>query len=93
MTTFIRNSKTISGRLHDELVMMDIDKGKYFSLNSVATRIWDLLEQSMSIDEICSKLLDEYDVDNEQCKIEVKEHIEEMVRLGLLLRGSDGERE
>ena len=86
MTKYIRNSKTISGRLHDELVMMDLDQGKYFSLNPVATRIWDLLEKPLTADELCMVLIDEYDVEPERCRIEVEEHLAEMVRMGLILR-------
>ena len=83
---YSRNSKTISGRLHDELVMMDLEQGKYFSLNPVATRVWDLLEKPMDSAEICSVLMDEYDVNTEQCVIEVEELLEEMEKLGLVLR-------
>ena len=86
MTKYIRNNKTISGRLHDELVMMDLDQGKYFSLNPVATRIWDLLEEPMVADELCLVLIAEYDVAQEQCRVEVEEHLAEMVRLGLVLK-------
>jgi len=85
MTKYIRNSKTISGRLHDELVMMDIDQGKYFSLNPVATRIWDLLEKKLDLDGLCTELMDEYDVGHEQCMKETGELIDEMVKLGLIL--------
>ena len=84
---YIRNSKTISGRIHDELVMMDIDQGKYFSLNPVATRIWELLDKLLLLDELCELLMEEYDVDEAQCKAEVEEHLIEMGRLGLILRG------
>lgn len=83
---YMRNSKTISGRLYDELVMMDIDQGKYFSLNPVATRIWDLLEQPLTDDELCMVLIDEYDVEPERCKLEVLEHLDELERMGLVLR-------
>ena len=86
MIRYKRNSKTISGRLHDELVMMDLDQGKYFSLNPVATRIWDLLEKPLMADELCMILIDEYDVEPERCRIEVEEHLGEMVRLGLVFR-------
>lgn len=65
--------------------MMDMDKGKYFSLNHVATRIWDFLEQPLTIDEICGLLLDEYEVSEEQCRSEVGEVIAEMVSLGVIL--------
>lgn len=86
MIKFVRNSKTISGRLHDELVMMDLDQGKYFSLNPVATRIWDLLEVALAIDEVCVTLTDEYDVEPLQCETEVEQHLTEMLKLGLVLK-------
>jgi hypothetical protein len=85
MTRYIRNNKTISGRLHDELVMMDIDQGMYFSLNPVATRIWDLLEEASGVDELCSKLIEEFDVDAGQCEKEVSDYLNEMLKLGLIL--------
>jgi len=82
---YIRNNKAISGRLDDELVMMDIDKGKYFALNPVATRVWELLEKPMELMEICRVLSDEYEVSVEQCQLETNEYLEELIRLGLLL--------
>lgn len=83
-TKYIRKSKTISGRLHDELVMMDIDQGKYFSLNPVATRIWELLEKPLTVDDLCMILIDEYEVEMDKCILEVEGYLSEMVRLGLI---------
>ena len=83
-TKYVRNNETISGRLHDELVMMDISKGKYFSLNPVATHIWDMLEAPYSLDELCDKLVDEYEVDPVTCRKEVEAHLNEMQKLGLI---------
>ena len=82
---YIHNNQTISGRLDDELVMMDIEKGKYFALNPVATRIWDLLEQPLSVEELCGSLLDEYDVEPEKCHSEVVKYLDQMEKLGLVL--------
>jgi hypothetical protein len=66
--------------------MMDIDQGKYFSLNPVATRIWDLLETYLGIDELCRQLMEEYEVDFKKCSEEVEEYLNEMLMLGLLLK-------
>lgn len=85
MIKYSRNTKTISGKLHDELVMMDPDRGKYFALNPVATRIWDILDQPREIRQICSVLITEYEVSEDQCIREVSEYIDEMIRLGLVL--------
>jgi len=67
------------------MVMMDIDQGKYFSLNHSATAIWEHLEKPLTIEELCSVLTDEYAVDAVQCRTEVEEHLAEMVSIGLVL--------
>ena len=84
MSKFIRISDTLSGRLSDELVMLDIKKGKYFTLNNVATRIWDLLENALDTSELCDILENEYEVDHDHCFKEVKEYLEEMLKLDLI---------
>lgn len=90
-TLYIRNSKTISGRLHDELVMMDIEQGKYFSLNPVATRIWDLLGKALTIKELCNQLQAEYHVDEKQCHQEVSVYLMEMEKFRLVIRMEESE--
>jgi len=86
MLRYQRNSKTISGRLSDELVMMNIEKGKYFSLNPVATRIWDLLETPLTTEELCSLLREEYEVDIEQCRADVTEVLKKMIKMEIIMK-------
>lgn len=83
-TTYIRNQNTLTGSLHDQLVMLDIQKGKYFSLNPVATRIWEMLDQPLSLNGLCSKLLIEYEVDPMQCRSDVQGYLHEMIHLELI---------
>jgi hypothetical protein len=85
--TYIRNLNILTGSLHDQLVMLDIQKGKYFSLNPVATRIWQMLDQPLSLDEMCSRLLDEYEVEPNQCRIDVEGYLLEMIHLELISEG------
>jgi len=84
MLKYIRKNDTISSKLQDEQVILDIDKGKYFSLNPVATLIWEHLEQALSIANLCEKLLEEYDVEAEKCKVETVAYIQEMIKLGFI---------
>lgn len=79
-----RKPDVISSKLEDQLVMMDIDKGKYFSMNPVATRVWELLEEPSSVNELCDKLLNEFEVSKEQCFDEVLELLGKMKELDLL---------
>jgi len=64
---------------------MDLDQGKYFSLNQSATAIWELLEKPLTADEICDFLSEEYEVDPGQCGKEVEEYLKEMVKLKLVV--------
>lgn len=84
MRKYSRNNRAISGHLDDELVMMDIEKGSYFALNPVATRIWELLENPVSLDDLCQQLQEEYEVDQALCRRETEECLAEMIKLGLL---------
>ncbi len=84
MKKYIRNNETISGKLEDELVTMDIKKGKYFSLNPVATKIWEFLEQPLGLQELCSLLMEEYEVEAEQCIVETKECLIKLTEIGLI---------
>ncbi len=84
MTTYQRNEQTVSGQLHDELVMMDIQQGRYFALNPTATRIWELLENPLDMEGLCRILCREFDVEPEQCHREVQLHLNEMTKLKLL---------
>jgi hypothetical protein len=93
MKHYIRNNSSISGRISNELVIMDIGKGKYFSLTHVATRIWELLEKPLTPDELCVRLQEEYDVDPGRCRTEVEKYLGDMLNLGLVLEESEGRRD
>ncbi len=81
---YTRNQETVSGQIDDEIVMVDIEKGSYFALNAVATRIWELLEQPLTLDSLRDRLLTEYDVTPEQCQADLTEHLVSMEALGLV---------
>jgi hypothetical protein len=85
MNRYLKNKNAITGRVNEELVMMDIDRGKYFSLNNVATRIWEILDVPLGMEEICLQLMQEYAVEEVQCRAETEACLAEMISLGLLV--------
>lgn len=72
-STITRNEDLLSGVLDDETILMSIETGSYHVINKTANRIWELLEEPKTVDEICIIILDEYDVDPETCQKEVLE--------------------
>ena len=84
MEKYYRNNQIIDGSLEDNLVMMHIEKGKYFGLNPVGKRIWEIIEQPSSFTEITEILRAEFEVTPEQCESEVREFLEKMEKLDLV---------
>ena len=55
-----------------EKVMLSIEKGKYFGLNSMGSRIWEMLEKPITVREMVAALVIEYDVEEKTCRQDVQ---------------------
>lgn len=64
--------------LNGDIVMMDLDKGRYFSLNSVGSRIWELIEEPVQINKVVESLLEEYDITKNECEENVLEFLNKL---------------
>lgn len=84
MEKYSRNEQIIDGELDDNQVMMHLDKGKYFGLDPVAKRIWQLIEDPKSIQEITEVLLDEFEVTPEQCLEDVQAFLEKAIQFDII---------
>ena len=65
-----RSNKLVSSNMDGETVMMSIENGEYFGLNSVGSRMWELIENPIKVNTLIELLLDEFDVSREQCEAE-----------------------
>lgn len=79
-----RNQEIDASELDGETVMMDMKRGNYFMLNPVGSRIWELIEKPVSVEEIIHQLREEYEVSLEECHEAVKEFLHELHHANLL---------
>ncbi len=86
MEKYARNKQIIDGELDNNQVMMHLEKGKYYGLNPVGKRIWDLIEQPKSFEEITTTLLKEFDVSKEQCEQEVQAFMEKALQNEIIIK-------
>ena len=63
----IQNKDLDATDMDGDLVMMDMLKGRYYSMNSVGSRIWTLIAVEHSVKDLISILLNEFDVDDKTC--------------------------
>ncbi|MEG1312097.1 MAG: lasso peptide biosynthesis PqqD family chaperone [Romboutsia sp.] len=64
----LKNLEIDDTDLDGEKVMMNLDKGQYFMMNEVGSRIWDIIEKPMKVNEVIKTLTSEYDVDSKTCE-------------------------
>lgn len=81
---FTKPTQILSSTIDDEVVMMSSEKGMYYNLNPVGSRIWELLDTPQTLESLCTQLLDEYDVDEATCKQETEEFITSLKERGLI---------
>ena len=74
----------MEAELGAELVALDPDAGTCFGFNEVATSVWHALAQPRSVEELSALLLQEYEVDPEQCRRELHELLNDLEGRGLV---------
>lgn len=79
MIRYVQNKKVVYSKIDDEIVMMDVESGFYFGLNTVGSMIWDVLKEEKTISEVVAFLLSEYDVGYDQCLQETELLIKKML--------------
>lgn len=83
--TELSRSKNIPfSEIDDELVMMDLEQGKYYGLNSVGSSIWTLLSEPITFGKLCDELQLEYKVERDECQKQVKEFVTQLLKSKLV---------
>ncbi len=71
-------------QLQDEAVLLNLDSGQYFGLDSVGTRIWNLLAEGKPLPQVVSTIVAEYEVESERCAADLVKLLGELESQGLV---------
>ncbi|MEM8963419.1 MAG: PqqD family protein [Acidobacteriota bacterium] len=67
-----------------EAVLLDLDSQRYFGLDPVGTRIWQLLAEHGDRDRVMSDLLDEFAVEREHLEDDLDRFLERLMAANLV---------
>lgn len=84
-TVIRRNNDVLFGEIDDEIVMMSVERGCYYSLDLSATRIWELLEEPTTLRSLCEQLVKEYEIDPETCRRDVVAFLDKLMEQEIVL--------
>ena len=74
----------VSCSLGDEAAILNMRNTVYYGLDPVGARVWDLVQQAKKVSEIRDALLEEYEVQPEQCERDLLHLLRQMHEQGLI---------
>lgn len=79
-----QNNSIYTSSIDHEAVMLNVELGKYFGMNSIASDIWNKLKTPMSVSSLVQSLSSEYDITAAECQADIVPFIEQLIDNGLI---------
>lgn len=71
-------------KVDDDMLAIDEQAGYYYAMNQTSSRIWELIAESATVEEICERLCQEFSVDADTCLREVTDLLHGLHDAGLI---------
>lgn len=89
MTHYLPQRVTLSPEvlfreLDGEAVMLDLETERYYGLDEVGTRIWQLFAEHQDTETVVAQMLAEYEVEEEQLRQDLAALLGELAEAGLV---------
>ncbi len=82
---FVRNPDLIATDMDGDTVMMSIERGEYYGVSGVGTRIWELLGEPVTISNIVTTICAEFEINEATCQEDAERFISELMDNGIVL--------
>ena len=83
-STCVGRGDALSTEISGRLVLMNARQGNYVSLDDVGNQIWQRLERSMTVGDLCTELQALYDVERPVLERDVIAFLESLLIQGLV---------
>lgn len=71
-------------RLDDEIVLLNMENDRYFGLQNVSARAWELITETGNTEAVFATLLGEYPVDETTLRQDLDELVNQLIDAGLV---------
>lgn len=69
--TYKRSDHALFSEVGNDIVALHVDRGQCYGMADVTAAVWSMLAEPSTIESICARLLDRYDVEPDVCRAEV----------------------
>jgi Coenzyme PQQ synthesis protein D (PqqD) len=57
------SGKQLAAEIHNEVVLMDVERGCYYGLDDIGSEIWRAVENPVAVHSLCQSLAEKYKAD------------------------------
>jgi len=83
-STVVVAKEQVSCDLGGEAAILNMKNGVYYGLDPIGARIWNLIQEPKSLNEIRELLLKEYDVEPDRCERDLLVLLQKLASEGLI---------
>jgi Coenzyme PQQ synthesis protein D (PqqD) len=77
-TRLVAARDQVSAEVEGESVILNLADGVYYGLDGVGARVWELLRQPRTLEELCDAVTAEYEVDADMARHDLLELLGEL---------------
>lgn len=82
----VPTERVLATRAQDEVILLHLDDGSYYSLDEIGSRIWALSDGTRRLADVAAAICDEYDAPLATIEVDVSEFAGELLAAGLMVR-------
>ena len=83
-TIVARTQEILFDKVGQEVVMINLQEGRYFIMDEIAAEIWARIETPVRVADLCATLTDKFEVAPETCQRDVLVFLERLGEKNLL---------
>lgn len=83
-STVVAAKDQVSCDLAGEAAILNLQSGVYYGLDAVGARVWHLLQEPRTVQDIRDTILMEYEVERDRCEHDLLALLQELVAAGLI---------
>ena len=83
-TVVAASRQQMASDIGGETVILGLQKGRYYGLDAVGARIWQLLQTPTSVADLQRAIVAEYDVAPERCEADLLALLQQLIDAGVV---------
>jgi hypothetical protein len=82
--TVVVSKDQLASDVGGETVILGLTAGRYYGVDAVGARVWQLIQEPITVRDVQQTIVSEYEVDRERCESDLLKLLQQMIDAGLV---------